>query len=235
MRLIIKKIIDKQENFKLVGEAENGKVALKLVEDYNPDVIFLDIEMPEVSGIECAKKIVDINPKASIIFATAHEQFMSDAFELYAFDYLIKPFKIDRVYKTLRKIKNLNLEKEYDIRNIRESSEKSVEKLIIKNKEGMNFIDKDDIVLVQRENRSTVIYTLNNRYVTSEGLGHLEERLEERIFFRSHRSYIINISKINKIEPYGRWTYIVKFKGTDMDALITHEKYEELENIIVGS
>lgn len=235
MRLVIKKIIEKLDDFNLIGEAENGKETLKLVEEFNPDVIFLDIEMPELTGIECAKRILDINPKTSIIFATAHEEFMSDAFELYAFDYLTKPFKIDRIYKTLRKIKDLNLEHNQTTRSNLVKGNKVVDKLIIKNKEGTSFIDKRDIFLIQRENRSTVIYTLNSRYVTSEGLGSLEERLEGKVFFRSHRSYIINISKINRIEPYGRWTFIVKFKNTDMDALITHEKYEELERIMIGN
>lgn len=233
MRLVIKKIIEKIDDFQLIGEADNGIDGLKIVEDNNPDVIFLDIEMPKLNGIECAKKIVDINPKTNIIFATAHEEFMPDAFEIYAFDYLTKPFKIDRIYKTLRKIKNINSDIGETINKSFNDEEKILDKLVIKNKDGTSFIDKEDIVIIQRENRNTVIYTITDRYVSSEGLGHLEEKLEEKTFFRSHRSYIINIAKLNKIEPYGRWTYIVKFKDSDMDALITHEKYEELEKIML--
>jgi two-component system LytT family response regulator len=109
--------------------------------------------------------------------------------------------------------------------------DKGLEKLLIKNKEGISFIDTDEIIIVQREDRSTVIYTKDNSYVTSEGLSEIEDRLDETKFLRTHKSYIVNLSMIHKIYPYGRWTYIVKLKNTDKDALLTHDKYEELKRI----
>ena len=89
-----------------------------------------------------------------------------------------------------------------------------------------------DILLVQRENRSTVLYaTGGRRFETSEALGDVEARLDPQIFFRCHKSYIINLNVIDNITPYGRWTYVVHLTGTTQDALITHEKYEELEKM----
>ena len=231
MRLVLGKAIEKTEGFELVGEGEDGEAVLSLVEKFHPQVVFLDVEMPRLSGIECAKKIIDINPKIIIIFATAHEEYMSNAFEIYAFDYLVKPFKMERIYQTLTRIKELNSsEEKVSIRNFIKNDQ-SMQKLLIKNKEGISFIDIKDIILVQREERSTVIYTEDTSYTTSESLSDLEKRLDESAFFRSHKSYIINLSMINKIFPYGRWTYIIKFKGTVKDALITHEKYEELKKL----
>ena len=90
-------------------------------------------------------------------------------------------------------------------------------------------MDIQDIVLVQRENNSTVIYTRQDSFTTSAGLGDIEAKLDPELFLRSHKYYIINLSKIKKIEPYGRWTYIVAFKDLDRDALITAEKYEEIK------
>ncbi len=233
MRLIIKKIIDKFDGFQLLGEAEDGETTLKIVEDKSPDVIFLDIQMPKIDGVECAKKIVEINPKSVIVFATAHQEYMPEAFEVYAFDYLIKPFKIDRIYKTLRKIKDTKDKEDSEIIFQNNKGKLEFKKLILKSKEGKSFVDMESIILIQRENRNTVIYTTDGRYETSESLGNLEGRLDNKSFFRSHRSYIINISKISKIEPYGRWTYIIKFKNTKIDALITHDKYKELEDILI--
>ena len=101
---------------------------------------------------------------------------------------------------------------------------------MLHHREGVSFINLDDILLVQREDRATVIYTVNDgRYVLSETLGDLEARLDPAIFFRCHKSYIINLRRIRNITPYGRWTYVVQLEGTEHDALITHEKYEELE------
>lgn len=233
MRLIIKKIIDKFDGFQLIGEAEDGETTLKIVEDKSPDVIFLDVQMPKIDGVECAKKIVEINPKSVIVFATAHQEYMTEAFEVYAFDYLIKPFKIDRIYKTLRKIKNIKDKDDSEVIFQNNKGNLKFKKLILKSKEGKSFVDMENIILIQRENRNTVIYTTDGRYETSESLGSLEGRLDNKSFFRSHRSYIINISKISKIEPYGRWTYIIKFKNTQIDALITHDKYKELEDILI--
>lgn len=231
MRLVLKKALSKVEGFELIGEAEDGNAAFCFSESLKPDVIFMDVEMPLLSGIECAKKVLDINPKTIIIIATAHEEYMSEAFGVYAFDYLVKPFKLERVNQTLERIKNLsgNL-KEQPVKQLGNPN-KALEKLVVKNKEGINFINMDEIILIQREDRSTAIYTSDERYVTSDGLSDLEERLDSSIFFRSHKSYIINLLMIHKIFPYGRWTYVVKLKNTDKDALLTHERYEELQKM----
>lgn len=231
MRSILRKAIEKVDGFEIVAEGINGLETLELAEQLKPNVIFMDVEMPELNGVECAKRVLDINPKTIIIFATAHEEYMTDAFQLYAFDYLVKPFKMDRVFQTLDRIKALNasFDEEPILKIIRH--DKGLDKLLVKNKEGISLIDSDEILIIQREDRSTVIYTDTCSYTTSEGLSELEERLDRTKFLRSHKSYIVNLSKINKIYPYGRWTYIVKLKNTDKDALLTHEKYEELRRI----
>lgn len=93
------------------------------------------------------------------------------------------------------------------------------------------MVDMEDIILVQRENRATVLYTQQASYQTGDTLAEIEARLDPELFFRSHKSYIINLSYIDSITPYGRWTYVVKFKGIRQDALVTHEKYEQLEEM----
>lgn len=231
MRMVLKKAIEKLEGFITVGEAEDGESALKLYESERPQIVFLDVEMPVINGVECAKRIVDINPKTFVIFATAHEEYMPDAFEVYAFDYIVKPFKIERLHQTLLKIRETAAERSNGISSVKISGVKNLEKLMIKNKEGISLLNLEDIILIQREERSTVIYTVEGRFTTSEGLSDLEERLDKSIFFRCHKSYIINLSAISKIFPYGRWTYIIKLKGTDKDALLTYDKYEELEKM----
>jgi two-component system LytT family response regulator len=174
---------------------------------------------------------MDINPKTIIIFATAHEEYMSDAFEVYAFDYLVKPFKLERINQTLERIKSLSAHlNEQPLKQIGKPN-RILEKLVIKNKDGISFIDMNEIILIQREDRSTAIYTMDDKYITSDSLSDLEERLDSSIFFRSHKSYIINLLMIQKIYSYGRWTYVLKLKNTDKDALLTHERYEKLQKI----
>lgn len=233
MRLIMRKMIAKVEGFTLVGEAANGPDLMMLVEQEHPQVVFLDVEMPGLTGVECARLIQDMDPSTVLIFATAHDQYMGDAFEVYAFDYLIKPFKVDRVLKTLVKardrISGLN---EKPMPAIKPANKAAAGRLMLHHREGVTFLNMEDIVLVQRENRTTVIYTLGEgRFETGDSLADMEARLDPQVFFRCHKSYIINLNQIDNITPYGRWTYVVRLNGTQQDALITHEKYEELERL----
>ncbi|MEG0493003.1 MAG: LytTR family DNA-binding domain-containing protein [Clostridia bacterium] len=235
MRSVMRKMIGKVEGFTLAAEAGDGKTALELIEKIKPHVVFLDVEMPEMTGVECAHVIQDLNPATIIIFATAHDAYMGDAFEVYAFDYLVKPFKVDRVIQTLERARDRLLLK--DVKplgtHLPANEKRSTDgRLMLRHREGVSFIDLKDILLVQREDRATVIYTVNEgRFVTGDSLADMEERLHSDAFFRCHKSYIINLNAMKDITPYGRWTYVVQLEGTKHDALITHEKYEELERM----
>ena len=233
MRTVMRKIITKVEGFTLVAEAGDGKTTLELTEQLKPNVVFLDVEMPQMSGVECARLIQDKNPKTIMVFVTEHEEYMADAFEVYAFDYLLKPFRLERAMHTLDLIRQRLRESA----GAQDAPQKPVRfnapaRIMLRHREGVSFIDLQDILLVQREDRATVLYTADGgRYVTGDSLAEMEERLHSDAFFRCHKSYIINLNHIKDITPYGRWTYVVRLENTKHDALITHEKYEELERM----
>ena len=233
MRTIMRKIVERVEDIVLVAEAGDGKTALDLAEKLKPDVVFLDVEMPEMTGVECARAIQDMNPNIIIIFATAHDSYMGDAFEVYAFDYLVKPFKVERVIQTLERARERLLSRAGRSVAAPSTRPRALSgRMMLRHRDGVTFVDLQDILLIQREDRSTVLYTADNgRYVTNDTLGDMEERLPADVFFRCHKSYIINLNHIKDITPYGRWTYVVRLEGTTHDALITHEKYEELEQL----
>jgi len=235
MRAVVRRMIERVEGFELVGEAEDGKELLELVEQHRPQVVFLDVEMPEMTGVECARIIQDTDPSTVLIFATAHDQYMGDAFGVYAFDYLVKPFKLERVLKTLERARDrIQRVEEKPLPPLPqvERPKLAAARLMLRNRDGISFVNMQDVLLVQREERTTVLYTVGDgRYITADSLGEMEERLDRAVFYRCHKSYIINLNYIDNITPYGRWTYIVRLKGTAHDALITHEKYEELEKM----
>ena len=237
MRLILKTMIERAEGCALVAEAEDGAAVPELAEKHKPHVVFLDVEMPGMSGVECARVIQDTDPATIIVFATAHDDYMSDAFELYAFDYMVKPFKMERVLQTLARARELRLgTAEADASEApplkTTGSAVSAERMMLKHRDGVSILNLSDILLVQREDRATVLYTANDgRYVTGDALGDVEKRLPAHTFFRCHKSYIINLGQIRDITPYGRWTYVVRLNGTKHDALITHETFEELEHM----
>lgn len=231
MRLVMKKLVEKADSYDLVGEATDGDQLIALFDQTRPDVVLMDVEMPGKNGIECGKAIQDRAPRTIIIFATAHEEYMKSAFELYAFDYLVKPFPIERALNTLRLARE-RLGERHGMVSAHPPKSDALRRLMIRHRDGVNLVDPEDILMVQREDRSTAILLRDGtKLLTGDPLGEVEERLPRDTFFRSHRSYIINLEQIESIAPYGRWTHIVRLRGTREDALITHEKFEELEKL----
>lgn len=240
MRLVMRKLVQAAEGYALVGEAADGAELLRLYDELRPEVVLLDVEMPGVSGIDCARAIQDRDPRAVLVFATAHEEYMASAFEVYAFDYLVKPFRVERALQTLQRIRErLRPPEPPEGPRSLEALEKPnlgpvPGRMMIKHREGVSFVDIADIAMVMRENRTTILLMKDGaRYVVGDGMAELDERLPDESFFRTHKSYIVNLNLIESIQPYGRWTFIVKLKGLKEDALITHERFEELQKRFV--
>ena len=224
IRHILKKMIEKNEGCSVVSACENFASAISDFIRLRPDAVFMDIDLKGESGLECAKAMTEVDPKVKIVFATAHSEYMANAFEIYAFDYLVKPFDMARIHKTLSRIKEMTAAKETP-----EKGESSLEKLIIKGKEEINIIDVKDIIMIERTDGMSRIVTKEDVFLTSQALGALEEKLDPERFMRCHKSYIIRVEAIRKLEVYGRWTYTVYLKDTEETALMTSEKYEEIK------
>lgn len=225
IRSILKKMIEKNDGFKVVSLCGDFASAISDFIKLRPDVVFMDIDLKGESGLECAKVICEVEPKVKIVFATAHSEYMANAFEIYAFDYLVKPFDMERIGKTLDRIMNFS-----DIGRHEDIQENTGdEKLLIKGKEEINILDINDIIMIERTDSTTRIVTKDEVYLTAQSLSSLEEKLNADKFMRCHKSYIIRIDAIKKLEVYGRWTYVVKFKGTDETALMTSAKYDEIK------
>ncbi len=226
--MILEKMIEKQEGYQVVAKCQDFATALMEFHKNTPDVVFMDIDLGDDDGLECAKIMTDLSPKTKIIFATAHSEYMANAFEIYAFDYLVKPFNMERLVQTLERIRNRQ-----EILPASETITKSKEyqgKLLIKGKEQSCLITVTDIIFIEKADGSTRIVTDTEEYKTTLSLTDLEEKLDKEQFIRCHKSYIVNISKITKMETYGRWTYTVKLKGTRETALMTSKQYEEIKN-----
>lgn len=231
IRMLLRKIVEKQEGFEVVAEAAGFAEAVTEFSKFRPDVAFVDVDLGGESGLECAKVMTNIDPQLKIIFATAHSEYMANAFEIYAFDYIVKPFDVARVERTLKRIREASEASAAGARDAAEPQEvaETRGRLLIKGKEQISFVETETILFVERVESSTRIVTDTEEYKTSVSLTDLEQKLPSERFMRCHKSYIINVNKITRIEPYGRWTFVVHFKGTDETALITSDKCNELK------
>ncbi len=231
MRFVLKKALEKIDEIEIGAEVIDGAEAVAAFEDNTFDAAFLDVDMPTLDGIEAAKLILDINPKCMVVFVTAHEEYMQEAFELYAFDYMVKPFKLDRLKQTIKRMCEFRQAQEDSVNEVQEKVEAVSNDLLLKVKDGLVVVKPEDIIMIERENRSSVIITERDHFAINKPLGELEALLPEDEFLRTHKSYIIRLDRIEKMSIYGRWTYVVKLKGTKKDALLTKEKAKILETI----
>ena len=231
IRKILRKIIEKQDGFEVVAECGSFAEALTESSRYKPDVAFVDIDLGGESGLDCAKLLTELHPKIKIVFATAHSEYMANAFEIYAFDYLVKPFNMERVIRTLKKLKeSLPKSEEADRVDAIVQSDRFKDKLMIKSKDQIFFVDTSEIIMLERIDGVTRIVTKDEVFQSSASLSDMEAKLDPKEFFRCHKSYIVNVSRITRMEAYGRWTYTVKLKDTKETALMTAQHYEELKN-----
>ena len=234
-RMFLRNILEQHSNIEVIGEAANGKELINLAYKLRPQVVFVDIEMPELDGMSAVKELVERNEELVVVFVTAHSDFAVEAFEVSSFDYILKPFKADRVEMTLEKIKRYFSERELDLKKLYNIF-KSTDKLYIKCGHELHFIDANSIYYIEKDRKKTVIHTTSGKYETNESISDLEGRLSTVNFFRSHKCYLINLRMIQKILPWGDNSYLVKFFSSNNDALISRAKVKMLYDLLeIGS
>ena len=195
----IKRLLNAYKELDIIAEAENGAEGLALIEELKPDLIFLDIEMPILNGFEMLSKLKH-QPK--VVFTTAYDQYAIKAFEEGSIDYLLKPIELDRLDKTINKLKQTNLAPvqtplEELIKQI--NGKKSIKTLTVKIGDKILLIRLSDIVHIQAEDKYVFLHTLDGKkHLTDFTLSTLEAKLPEE-FLRIHRSDIINTEFIKEI------------------------------------
>jgi len=205
----LKKLLANETGFTVIGEAYDGDTAINQINTLKPDLVFLDIQMPGVSGVEVSKAI-DQNIK--IVFITAHHDYAVEAFEIGSVDYLLKPVDEERFQLTLKRLRQLWMPKKKDILPIKVGRETII-------------LDTDEIILIEKQKgiKKVAIYTNKDFYNTNISLDSLEYKLGKSGFVRTHKSFLVNINKIKKILPWGDKSYLAKLEGTSKDIFISRK------------
>lgn len=212
IRLILKQI----EGVEVMGECNNGEDCIQFVK-YHPniDIIFLDIEMPGMVGLKAATAIREKAPEINIVFSTGYNQFAVEAFNLEAFDYILKPYKKKRIQQTI--IRYQALQKMMQSAAITETPVIKNQKLLIRLDNKIRLIDpKSEIVFVSNEKAGgTRFFTTNGIIETKTPLKEFEDTLSSVNFLRTHRCYEVNIDFIQDITPWFNDTFMLTMKDFD--------------------
>jgi two-component system, LytTR family, response regulator LytT len=169
----------------VAGEAANAEEALVLARETPHDVVFLDVEMPGLTGVEAAPLVRDRRDPPAVVFVTAHERYAVDAFAVEAFDYLLKPVDPDRLARVVERLRERTVE-----------NAPPVEKVAVVSGGGTELLDFDQVHFAQADGDYSRVHTYDRSYLCTASLGELEERLPSARFARIHRSYLVNLSKV---------------------------------------
>ncbi len=210
-------MLEKIEGVEVVGESANAKEALKLIEAVKYDVIFLDIQMPGLTGLDVVQAINKLNLPPAVVFVTAYHEHAVKAFELNVVDYLLKPFDEKRLRQTIKRILQLKGKKRY---KVAQSLPKTlIDKIPVEKSGKTLLINVGDIIYVDIHHGYARVHTFDESYLTNFSLGELEERLKEKFFFRAHRAYLVNLNKTREIVPLFKGNYILKVSDSKMSEL----------------
>jgi len=213
-RNLLRSYLKDQPDIDLIGECENGFDGVKAINDKKPDLVFLDIQMPKITGFEMLE-LLDFKPQ--IIFTTAYDQYALKAFELNAVDYLLKPFSKDRLLSAIEKVKHHiqnnenNDEKLEELSNFR-PGEGYIDRVVVKDRHKIHIITVDKIRYIESLDDYVMIYTTDGRHMKQKTMKYFENNLDPKNFIRIHRSYIVQVDNIAEIQQYEKESYIVILK-----------------------
>lgn len=216
---------------KIVGEANSGLDGLELVKKLRPDLVLTDIRMPDITGIQLINEINNLGIKCKVIFTTAYDQYAIKAFEVNAVDYILKPYDEERVAKAVIRIKNILENKSSEAAN-NPGNIVSLNKLPLWKGDKLILVDIDSIIYAYTEGRDIFIKADKETYLSSHSLHELEEKLKGKGFFRTHRSYLVNMNKINEISPWFNGAYAAKIGEANDEIIISKKQVKKFKEIL---
>ena len=198
----LKSLLKDFMEIEIVGEARNGSEALEMIKKLSPDLLFLDINMPEMNGFEMIKHLEEI---PQVIFVTAYDEFALKAFEVNALDYLLKPVDPKRLQEAIKKLSNGEEDFNSHSDVFLASKDRTLtleDKVFIKDGEKCWFIELRKIRMLESDGNYVKVYFDTSRPLLLRSLNSFEERLDARFFFRANRKFIINLQWISSIENW---------------------------------
>lgn len=213
----IRKLLAQEADVEVMGECANGPEAIDFIQKNRPDLVFLDVQMPEVSGFDVLRALPPEKLPLTVVFVTAHDQHAVEAFEVNALDYLLKPFTQARFAEAIRRVRQqlqtvdsaaLN-QKLLEMLKPAKPEPVYLSRIAVKTGTSTVFIKIEDIDYVESAANYVVLYTRAERHILRETLTNLEMRLPPRLFLRISRSMIVNLDRVKGVQSSARGDYLV--------------------------
>jgi two-component system, LytTR family, response regulator len=220
----IRKLLSRDGDVEVIGDCANGYEAINAITEHNPDLLFLDVQMPEIDGFAVLERI-DPHKLPFVIFVTAYDRYALKAFEVSAVDYLLKPFDRKRFEKALQRVKTRSLAErgselnQQTIALLRELRARSrhLDRLLIKSAGRAFFLKTEEIDWIEAEGKYVRLHSGRESYLLREGIGSLETQLDPQKLVRIHRSTIVNIDRVKEFQPWFNHEYrVVLLDGTEL-------------------
>jgi two-component system LytT family response regulator len=212
-RSIVKEYLQEQDAIEIVQECNDGFEGVKAIMQHKPHLIFLDIQMPKINGFEMLELLEE---KPSVIFTTAFDEYAIKAFETHAVDYLLKPFTKERFEKALEKFFNQAPVQKKNTEELLQSSThlpSQSERIVVKTAGKIKIIPVPEILYLEAADDYVKIYTKEGAFLKNKTMGFFENTLPQDQFVRVHRSYIINVQDITRIDPYEKENHLAILKA----------------------
>ncbi|MFB3056800.1 MAG: LytR/AlgR family response regulator transcription factor [Ignavibacteriaceae bacterium] len=206
-RTELKRLLTPFKEIKVVGEAVNADDALEKIQELKPDMLFRDIQMPGKTGFEMLEELDSVPP---VIFVTAYDEYALKAFEYNALDYLLKPIEPKRLEETVNKL--IEKKRKKTISELDKSFLSEGDQVFVKDGEKCWFVKLETVRLFESEGNYVRIYFGENKPLILRTLNYLDERLDDKTFFRANRKHIVNLKWIASIEPWLNGGLLVKLK-----------------------
>lgn len=223
-------LIQTHSRFKVAAEFEDGLDALKYLQTDTVDVIFLDINIPSIDGVLLAHNISRFAVKPYIVFITAYKEHAAEAFEIEAFDYILKPYSETRIRAMLQKLEGAIAARS------RQGEEGPVklgsDKVNLWKNEKIIVVDADEIYYASAQEKTTSVITKGEEYSMALSISEFHTRLPQEQFFRCHRSYLVNLSKIKEIIPWFNNTYLLRLRDLNVEVPVSRSKVKEFRQIM---
>jgi len=212
-RTILKEYLQKHPELELMQECNDGFEGLKAINQHKPNLVFLDIQMPKINGFEMLELIEE--PPA-VIFTTAFDEFAIKAFEAHAIDYLLKPFNQERFDKAIEKFSESRSTTKNTTKELLETASHfpaQNQRVVIKDGSKIRIISVHDIFYLEAADDYVKVHTKDGYFLKNKTMTHFEETLDPKQFVRCHRSYIVNVQQITRIDPYEKDNHVAVLRS----------------------